>query len=363
MSNNIHIIGPFPPPYGGVSVHIARLADQLPQYGFVSNIYCQHQKENKIPPNVIPAKYEHFKWQFWLFENRFLPDSNIIHCHDGLRWSPGLLLMLLLKKKVVVTIHDQMVDEKWNNLSLLSKCCAKILFRSSNTVFIAVSKNVKDKMDAIDTKIKNMKVIPAYLPPQANTSHFSLPQTVSTFIDSHNPTLSIYGVRFSIDKDGLDLYGFDLTIQLLKRLKTRYKNIGLVILVPGFDAKSKVFTKINSLIKRWHLEKSVLIYTTPILHAYQLWRATDIYIRPTTTDGDAVAIREALATKTPVVASDAAYRPPEAIIFKSRNINDLTQVTKNVLENLPFHKNRLQGITSNTTLMQITSIYKRLTTN
>jgi hypothetical protein len=40
-----------------------------------------------------------------------------------------------------------------------------------------------------------------------------------------------------------------------------------------------------------------------------LWKYTDIYIRPQVSDGDSVALREALSLGIQVVASDVCIRP------------------------------------------------------
>jgi glycogen synthase len=45
--------------------------------------------------------------------------------------------------------------------------------------------------------------------------------------------------------------------------------------------------------------------------------AADLFVRPTLADGDAVSVREALFLGRPVVASDAAHRPPGVRLFKT----------------------------------------------
>ncbi len=49
----------------------------------------------------------------------------------------------------------------------------------------------------------------------------------------------------------------------------------------------------------------------------------DLFVRPALADGDANCVREALALGIPVVASTAGYRPAEAVLFESGNVNDL----------------------------------------
>ena len=47
-----------------------------------------------------------------------------------------------------------------------------------------------------------------------------------------------------------------------------------------------------------------------------LWRNVDIYVRPTSTDGDSVAVREVIDEGTIVIASDVCVRPEGVIVYK-----------------------------------------------
>ena len=50
---------------------------------------------------------------------------------------------------------------------------------------------------------------------------------------------------------------------------------------------------------------------------------SDVFVRPTTSDGDSVSIRECLFLGTPVVASDAAVRPAGCKIFPTRDYDQM----------------------------------------
>ena len=49
-----------------------------------------------------------------------------------------------------------------------------------------------------------------------------------------------------------------------------------------------------------------------------LYQYADIYFRPTKTDGDSLAVREALALGCTVVASDKAIRPNGTIVYSDK---------------------------------------------
>ena len=53
-------------------------------------------------------------------------------------------------------------------------------------------------------------------------------------------------------------------------------------------------------------------------------------LRTTNTDGDAISIRESLYFDKPVLASDIVSRPDGVAVFKTRNINDLVRMIKEI---------------------------------
>ena len=64
---------------------------------------------------------------------------------------------------------------------------------------------------------------------------------------------------------------------------------------------------------------------------WPLFRKVDLMIRPTTSDGDAISVREALFFNCPVIASDVTSRPKDVIIFKNRDIMDLYKKCREIL--------------------------------
>ena len=51
--------------------------------------------------------------------------------------------------------------------------------------------------------------------------------------------------------------------------------------------------------------------------------ASDVFVRPTSADGDSISVREALTLGTPCVASDVVARPEGAICFKNQDPGQL----------------------------------------
>ena len=58
---------------------------------------------------------------------------------------------------------------------------------------------------------------------------------------------------------------------------------------------------------------------------------SDIFVRPTFSDGDAISVREAIELGTPVVASDVVSRPAGTVCFKTGDASDLVSKIESVL--------------------------------
>jgi len=59
--------------------------------------------------------------------------------------------------------------------------------------------------------------------------------------------------------------------------------------------------------------------------------ACDVFVRPTTSDGDANSVREALALGVPTVASDVVERPDGAIPYKCGDAKDFARAVRRAL--------------------------------
>jgi glycosyltransferase involved in cell wall biosynthesis len=62
-----------------------------------------------------------------------------------------------------------------------------------------------------------------------------------------------------------------------------------------------------------------------------LLRASDVTVRSTFVDGDAITVREALAFGVPVVASDTEFRPEGVTLFRRGDVSDLAAKLSQVL--------------------------------
>ena len=81
----------------------------------------------------------------------------------------------------------------------------------------------------------------------------------------------------------------------------------------------------------YRLINDVYWQTTGISEMWPLIKAASLYLRPTSTDGDSVMLREALGLGLQSLASDAAFRPDACVMYKYDDIRDLISKASQML--------------------------------
>jgi glycosyltransferase involved in cell wall biosynthesis len=352
--------GPYPPSMmGGVSTHIRRLHNRLLDLGADSQVFARMTGKSSDPA-VIPQ--HGFHRPLCYFSSALTPGARvrakIVHCHDY--WghlAPSLTRLMLSGKRVVVTVHDQRDEEKWQTLGPLQFLSSLLLVRQPNVKWIAVSDAIRCQLIDRGVAPNQIVVIPAFLPPQAASENSArLPPEVEKFVETHSPILSIYGFRLWLDK-GIDVYGFDMCIKLVKQLKANYPGIGLVISLPCIHLP-EYYSALVERVARLGLSENILFHTKPMEEAYPLWKLSDVYLRPTSTDGDAVAVRESLGFSTPVVASDVVPRPVGVHVFQHRDQSAFFGAVSGVLQNRDASRTALMRLPSADRFEDIARVYQ-----
>ena len=125
-----------------------------------------------------------------------------------------------------------------------------------------------------------------------------------------------------------DLYGLDMCIEAMVKLKEDKTNqYYLIFVVASNTNQQERMAAYKKQINDNKLEDCILIWEQSISFV-RLLQECDLVLRTTNTDGDAVSIREALHFGKPVLASDVVKRPDGVVLFKTRNVEDLTNKIK-----------------------------------
>lgn len=323
-------VGPYPPPFGGVSVHIKRLHERLSEAGVRSAVYSGAGRRQGNPPGVHSSRRPWAKERV-LLQTIARTKEDVVHCHEGWQWCPALLVALARGQKIVMTFHNQELVTSFLACSLHVRAAAWILCRSRRVRWIAVSDSVKDGLLQLGVPAERVLVLPAFLRPAMPTvGPRGLAREVTEFAAKHKPLLVTYGWKYWMEDALGDVYGFDLCVRSLASLRKRFPHAGLIMSIPGGGDEPDLAAferDLEQLAVRHH----VLVLKDALEDSMQLWARADVFLRASRTDGDAVSVREALSLGVPVVASSAAVRPRGVRIFLSGDAASLESAIREVL--------------------------------
>ena len=315
-----------PPPYGGVSVYVKRLINQLSKDGYAVGGYYIHDKVNgefkRLPLYDKWIWIETAKYPFKILKYiHSIANYEIIHSHFSLE---GMLYLWTFKtfcrKKIVVTVHNSMCANFLKKTNFINKFFLKVMLQS-NVQWVAVSNQAKSAIESLSFKIKNpIHVIPAYIPDLC-TDYAELSSDVQLYLNQHEKNIAFYGHSFMTNGSNTDVYGFKTVIRLYSILLQNCQSLGLVICLSDASEIDKI-AELHKLAKECGVDDSIFWQIGAINNIKKLWEQVHIYFRPTSTDGDSVAVREALDEGVIVVASDVAFRPDGVIKYRYGDIKD-----------------------------------------
>jgi len=318
MNNKPHILitGPVAPPFGGISIHIKRLCAMLNH-----NFEITLVDESKTPKNNI----FHLRSLNLVGYFKLLAWSDLVFIHSGNRWfkKAHIIFSKLFRKKIIITIHGY-----GNKRSMPFRIWDQFIFSLADKI-ILVNDEIRQKLKLSEQKCLTMH---AFLPPDLNEEE-PLPNEIQQEIENARKK----GQRIIVTNasrldsfNGEDLYGLDISIEAAKRLKNLGVSFRIIFTVSTLDQGKSRYDLAMKEIKKHALEDVFFLFSGPISFP-RLIVASDIVLRPTNTDGDSLSVREALHYNKPILASDVVSRPEGSLLFKTRDVEDLTDQLGNII--------------------------------
>ena len=351
MKKEIVLIGTYPPPYGGVSIHIQRLKEQLEIRGMKCIVY----DTSGVPKSAKD-----------IFSSTILSSllriicsrgKDIIHVHG---YDPRQVILfslvgVLTRRVVIFTIHSFRYNK--DNIGLLGKF-SLWMAQKTGQHFITVGLELNEKIMDFGIKQANIKTLISFIPPVVRENDFSeIPKEAGEFIRGHSPVISANAYKISF-YNNQDLYGIDMCVDLCVNLKKSHPRIGMIFCLPNIGDYD-YFKKIQKRIAEKGIEDNFFFQTKPC-QFYPILMESDAFVRPTNTDTYGVSIAESLYFKVPAIASDVCLRPEGAILFRSRDIRDFSTKMKELLDNLAEHRDRLANIVQKDDVEKIIDFYDQL---
>jgi glycosyltransferase involved in cell wall biosynthesis len=314
-------LGPYPPPHGGVQTHVVALVDFLRQRGITCDVVnltrFRRTSENGIyyPSNALEVAGH-------LLSHHY----DIIHLHVGGRiWPQQLALALacfaLPGTRCVFTFHSGGYPSSPEGRSAHARTLRAFVLRHFDAL-IAVNEEIAQFFQSLGVEAERIHVISPYLGFGASTlGESSLPAQVSDFLANHSPVLISVG--------GLEPeYDVSLQMKALGAIRTRHPKAGL--LVAGSGSLDEVVRKECRLLG--YAEHILLHGDLAHGATLQAMQSSDIMLRTTWYDGDAISVREALQLRVPVIASDNGMRPEGTHLIPARDLGALVAAVDKILD-------------------------------
>lgn len=326
---DILILGPVPPPYGGISVHLSRLVPLLEQAGLRVGVLNHFASTDA---RFVLGALNRNPLNYYRLPKRF--PARIVHYHHS-RW-PHLVALAAAKRqndtRYVLTLHAGDLQRHFPQLRSrvpLVSSITRWALRRFDTV-IAVDPDIAEIIRG-EVGDRRVELLPAFVD-FADDDTPSYEPEVERFLASRRLlVMAAYGVQFL--PGGEELYGLDTAIDSFLELAPEYEDLRLAIFVARPPTRGRARSHLARLEQRLDdagvRERMLIVFGQPLVPAL---REQSVFVRPTRAEGDAVSVREAQRAGVPVVASDVVGRPDGVVVFPAGSATALSTALRSVID-------------------------------
>jgi len=300
LTMKIALVGDYPPPFGGVSVHVAALERALRARNVDVRVLDIGRGENDAP-GVAPARGA---LRCAAALARAAAERRLLHVHTSGANPKSWLLALVASRarlpgspRPLLTLHSGLLP------GYLAGCAERReIARAVCSGFgrvVAVSHELSAALEGCGVPAAQLEVVPAFL--LADLAPGAPPARLAALRETRAPL-------FCAALAPTSTYGEDVLLAAFAAVSEREARAGLVVFGEGSE---------RGPVAALGLRRGAL-GLGEIDHAAALGvlAACDVFVRPTRADGDALSVREALSLGRKVVASEVGQRPPGCLLFR-----------------------------------------------
>jgi glycogen(starch) synthase len=296
---------------GGIAVHVQQLHRALERRGITCRV-LNIGKGDAAADGVLPGQgYRRYTRELF----RHAAEGWTLHLHTSgnnpRAWTVATSVAVagqMFGTPTVVTVHSGLVPQRFPTQPGLRRRAQVALLGYSHV--LTVSDPVKEALLDIGLRPDRVSMFPAFCagevrpgddPPGLREARMRRRPLVAA---AHHPS---------------PVYGRALVMEAVGKLAGQFPGIGLCLFGPGtgsaeYRADAERLGVADLLEDLGELEHTA---------ALAVISRADVFVRPTTADGDSVSVREALALAVRCVATDVAYRPPGTLVCRAGDPDDL----------------------------------------
>jgi len=312
-------VGPYPPPHGGISVHVWSAQSLMKRTGQQSSVLNIDRRapESEAYIKISGAldflrKLVHHARNDWTFD---------VHTngHNAKSWAIAFACgaVAQLGPGASLTLHSGMAPDYIRSAPAWIRCALRLACVLYQRV-VCVNADIASAVAELKIPTRRIRIAPAFLfldGPQATA-----PREIENWIGAHSPLIT--STLFFRPE-----YGFELLLDAVRRLRCRYPQIGCLVVGTGEDGH-----KASALVASQGLNESMLL-AGDVDHdvCLSLIARATVFVRPALHDGDSISVREAVALGVPVVASNVGTRPSCVRLFEPGDLDGLVACVEQVL--------------------------------
>jgi glycogen synthase len=347
-------LGPYPPPHGGVGVHLVAIR----QFLLRRHVHCaainltRHRRSDAddvyYPANAVQ-----------LLSVLLRQRSEIIHLHVGGKFTPRLLALALICSlvpgaKSVLTFHSGGYPSSPEGRAARARSLRGLVLRRFDRL-IGVNPEIVELFQRLGCSPDRTRLISPHAVESGESnaagSGSPLPDQLRQFRESHSPML----LTVSLLEPEYDL---PLQIEILGAIRESHPRAGLAIIGTGsLDEQLRERIRETS-----YAEHILQCGDVPHVHTLRAISESDLLLRTTLYDGDSIAVREALHLGTPVIATDNSMRPPGVRLIPPASSSALQTAIKDALAAPRAERPTTNGCDERN-LEAVLAVYRELTTN
>jgi glycogen(starch) synthase len=302
----VALVGDYPPPFGGVSVHVAALERALRARGVEVRV-IDVGKGDHAGPGVTPAqgaargaaalaRAATGRWLLHVHTNGANPKSWALAAFAGRARLPGAPLPVL-------TLHSGLCPA-WLSASGARRALARCACAPYGRI-VAVNTEIARALAASGIEPGRLSVFPAFL--GNDLAPGPAPRALEQIVDR--------APVFCAAVAPGPTYGEDVLLAAFAAVRARSGRAALAVFGRGSEAGPSAAAGLRSgILALGELDHGA---------ALAVIARADVFVRATRADGDALSVREAFALGRAVVASDVGHRPPGCLLFRVGDAGEL----------------------------------------
>jgi len=328
------VVGPYPPPLGGISVHVKRLCELL-QEDFsirVADPYgIRRPRVEGNPDWVLRLGPPGLLAMLRLLTTLRRMRADIVHFHVSamqrlMLLGPVVSLVLRNADVRVLTIHSGSFVLAYSGLTQYRRRKLRYLLNLFD-VIVAVNSAQSDFItNELGIAPHRLVVVNAFIPEVESLPSARI-QSLLNLSQQFKAVAVVAGA-------GEYKYGLHYVVSVFRE----YPDVLLVVCTYKSHDEEYMSTIDELSRPEAHIQ---LVRELDESEFNQLLDVSDIFVRATDRDGDSVALREAESKGLLILASDAVERPNGSFLFQTGNERSLTMALTDVLNRVGGDKGKL----------------------